>query len=546
MFGTHNKARILSFSIEDAPMVETQFHRPLVAAQTNDVMIGNIAAHIQANNGEVNTAMLSNVVSGIALPSAAPEMINGQLMPANLAGGWTNQRLKFIMRVAIDVGLGNEVVECYVGYTDRKDITMQSNLLSDDMLFVINNGWTERVVRSTIGGGDRTIMANTTNVLSNANYESVFDNNVAGMITKIRPIDAFTMMSHAPAMQAGIVDATNIGLVSRNPTPSATDNNVISNYLGRVIDGYVNGVAQLASNTETREEPGFGGVNSSTNNLYSIAASYTPEVGLPSALRFTMMLGMNRFGSAIGSDNFTLKDLRMIDPHVVSKIDYFKNNHAFESQLMVPQNGFHNWAGAGANEQVAAQLSNIIPALMFRYGVNSVGGRITNRTLNNQTDCSLTRLILTVADVATTQFYSERFKMDLITEGVVPVTMLGTVQRDFDIHFAATMGNELEMLISLDGEYAPTPYRSPMFCNSLTAPVFGRDRAAATVFAHTLENIIQDAVLPVHRLTANLQAQAGGALGAAGIAPTQMAMGGGFDIGGGAAPAIVDLNNQPY
>lgn len=547
MFHNHTKARILSLSIEEAPMMETQFHRPLVAGYVDDVLLGNIAANIQANNGEVNTSMLSNVISGIALPSAAPEMVNNQLMPANVAGGWMSQRLKFIMRVAVDIGFSQEAIECYVGYTDRKDVTMQSNQLADDVLFVINNGWVEQTVRSVNGMGDRTVMRNTANIISNAGYENLFSNDPSRTITKIRPIDAFTMMSNAPAMESGVVDATNIGIVSKNPTPSSTDNNVISSYLNNVITGYVNGLAQVAAGEDMPDEPGFGGVSKPRNNLYTIAASYVPEIGLPTALRFTMMLGMNRHGSPVGSETFTMKELRSIDPTIAmpGKISYYKNNHTFASQLMIPQDGFNNWAGASPVEQVAAQMSNIIPSLMFRYGINSVGGRATNRTITQQTDVSTSRLILTAGDMLTTQQFTERFKKDLLTEGIIPVTLVGNYQRDFDIQFSATLGNELEMVISLDGgDYIP--YRAPMFCNSITAPVFGRDTKAANLFATTLESIIQQSVLPVHRLTANLGINRGGPLSYAGLAPMQVVTNSGYDIGSGPAPHVADLNNQPY
>lgn len=543
----HGKARIIDLSIEEAPMMETQFHRPLVAGYVDDVMLGNIAANIQANNGEVNTGMLSNVISGIALPSAAPEMVNNQLMPANVAGGWMNQRLKFIMRVGIDIGFAQEVIECYSGYTDRKDVSMQTNQLADDVLFVINTGWVEQVVRSSNGLGDRTVMRNTANIISNAGYENLFSNDPSRTITKIRPIDAFTMMSNAPAMDSGIVDATNIGIVSKNPTPSATDNNVISSYLNNVITGYVNGLAQVAAREDLPEEPGFGGVSKPRNNLYTIAASYVPEIGLPTALRFTMMLGMNKHGSPVGSETFTMKELRNIDPTIATpgRINYYKNNHSFVSQLMIPQNGFNNWAGASPIEQVAAQMSNIIPALMFRYGINSVGGRATNRTITQQTDVSTSRLILTAGDALTTQQFTERFKRDLLTEGIIPVTMVSNYQRDFDIQFSATLGNELEMVISLDGgEYVP--YRSPMYCNSVTAPVFGRDTKAANLFATTLESIIQQSVVPVHRLTANLGIDRGGPLSYAGLAPMQVVTQSGYVAGGEMTAVKADLNNQPY
>ena len=276
------------------------------------------------------------------------------------------------------------------------------------------------------------------------------------MIALVRPFDVFLGCKNAMYELHNHQLYDNRTLAAPNTAKVSTRrNDVPSNYLSRVLDGYRQGV--LKSDYST-----------SQHNVYDKAITSVSEAAIDTNPFIRQIMNIKTFGSA---SSFQYKDLLSLDPTVPARTTFARNSGARLKDMHVA-GSTQEWVGYDRETQIASILANAVPSLMM----DSLLGHISFFSTN---DNPLSQHITTIigmdgivdADLTTNaQLFIQRMATEVLKDISYDSQIL------YHISVDASIMSETSIRISLEGKPA-VPYVLPSFCDSLISPVVGNSNS---------------------------------------------------------------------
>lgn len=443
-----------------------QFSRPYVTTIDNGRNLMDMANRIQQNNSTTTHASLFGGIAGqLVSPSAAPQGSIG------IANGWDTRRLRFILEYHVQMNTGAYCIYYIQGYTDHPGIIMHgpNSKFDDNMLFFINS--ITAIQRSTVNTGLGTEIVD--RVLG---FDQLLSRNVFSMPNmyeptnyySLRPTDIFNGISNnyiSQAMPGDMVIDTRNGMLN-GVQSSKRDNNISSVYLSKIANAAIVG-EQMAE---------YGG-----NNMHS---------QIEQSKQFVMenFVNENPFITALFSTNsgpmsnksaFTIRDLENIDPGLSNRANYLAIGEQQKFTIDVRGDSQY-WSNTDRETQVAAIISNALPALLTECMMYAIKLRATNRTFDSDNVIQIANAKSIVGTNGIKLF--ELFKGRLASEVIADFTYNGMETYDLDID--ADIMNNIRIGISLNGG-PMCYYDTPAYCDSLLTPLI-------TTSSHQLQSMSHD------------------------------------------------------
>lgn len=416
---------------------------------------------------------------------------------AAIDNGWGTSRFLFFMSVIVNNGLTQSEEYILSGYTDACDWSSGGDL-PPEMKFYVDNVITVRLAQTSLGA--QAMPVNVSQVLRgnwnqpnqtwNAPVPSIGQPASLPNDFSMRPSDVASLHATSELVHMG-----SQGMADIRHTPStfydgnklsSIDNNMPSAYLSKAL------IAETARSVSDPYEMLAGEGFSSSN----------PGLGVVrdanwSANPLLNILSKNTMLTQVGAGFFSWRELKMLDPNVVSDsitmvIPLSQNN----IQRVHRQGQTEFWTSA-TNETVAATiLAQSVPALMGRLLLTRVAFSVTNCTLDGQPAFQW------VPGVGGQGFYETMnmapalnvFQMQFIHEIFSAITQNGLYAVNLTVD--ARLTGDLWVSIAMNGQH-PVDYVAPLYAGQLFSPVMTSDYNHLQGMANDLMGIASQIVQPV-------------------------------------------------
>lgn len=456
--------------IETSPYSMGQYRRPMMANITPDTLNSFAARLDQASNGNQQFTIAPTTFAGIGenilIPSAAPEAL------IQIPNGWDTRRFRFIMEVEVGSRIGNKQVEMVIGYTDYNGASRVSGSLDQNMTFYINRTFsvTSYKTRTPMGVQEGYMLGDRSNVIADTNYSGIYSEDRKEFI---RPTDVFAHMTCS--MITSGVDSQMVFDESRavlaTPQKSAANNVVGSDYLAKVVNGYLKASDQSEMNTDP----------STTIDMARQSVQDNVIVDDP------FMRAISKLNEFKTRHYFTWKELNQLDPEIDHKTEVLFLSNA-ELVKEISPGASADWGVADRHTQVATMIGHGVAGLMMDNGITAISFFTTNDQINGAVSSYISSLpSLTGADMTPhARAFVSRFEMEIFRDvtfnNSVPCSIIVEADLVKDIVIRMTYSGEPEQL-----------YIVPAFADSLLTPLITSNRNLSDSIANSMQNLIDTA-----------------------------------------------------
>jgi hypothetical protein len=441
--------QVVKMLIQQTGTYDNQFMRPYTSHMDYN-SLNNLTQKIQ-NMGPISK------ITGSTFAGMTGNLISPSGMPAGIIpieNGWNSYRGIFVLEIHVEFNVSSPIRYFVQGYTDYMGFT-QTGAIDPNMVFYINSitGVNQTTHNTPFGMTQENNIISSSHVVSNHNWQAA--SNVPNQYL-MRAGDIFGGMQMQDIMQfnpdqSGITDIRSA--TSHVPVQSSRKNNIPSQYIAGVVDGY---------NTSR----GMTSYGQSEQDIISQSKQLCAEEPLnlnPFIAAISNLYGMSTVQS------FKMGDLRQIDANADNLTTVNWLSPVDQSKLAQMGQGEH-WAGATRTTVVSATLANSIPALMMEYLISKIMFQSTNHTLDGSIATTmLGAQSITGADM--TQHFNmfiRRLEQELIWDFT-----WGNQER-YTLFVEADLFKDTKISISLGSEPA-TPYIVPSFSDSLITPIIATD-----------------------------------------------------------------------
>ena len=468
--------RSFTLRVADLMLQETGTYNPMFTRpynlEMNGFAVDNIANRVaQANTSKISGTLLSGVASEILRPTAYVDPNNSSIM---IPAGWNERRVRFILAIEVDYNVGGKTFYYFQGYTDYPGIT-ESNV-DPNMTFIINSfvGVSRTPIMTPSGMSFKDIITESSQVLSDPSAQT----SLQGSAFSMRPQDVFQGMT-ANYMKQGysylhddrFLDTRNV--LRSDGVRSSRVNNTSSNYMAKVIDGYLHG-NQLSMFGQSNGDI----IDRATEQVFETPLSENPFIRAISDIK------------GIGIHNrFTYNDLMRLDPNTFNMTKLMIPKPVQRQQMhQAGQTAY--WNGADEHTTAATCISHAVPALMMDMMIFKTTLFSTNHTVNTApvTNCVFAA---TPGGEPTPQQVSMLCSR-LETEVLRDLTFNNQIA--YRLKIDADLMGETRITIAL-GNNPEEVFVVPSFCDSLYVPVItpNHDRFVSTVsdFETLLNNVVE-------------------------------------------------------
>ena len=450
-FGKHAVSmRIGRLIMQETGTYNPHFQRSYQTYMDGDILNGITRRIDEFGSGKITGSLLSGVVGNVITPSPTPQ---GEIYIPN---GWSEKRIRFLLELHCDYNIGTQMVYYLQGYTTYPGVTNTGHV-APDMEFVVNSliGVTRVNQVTPLGIIAKDMISESSQVLSDPNWQSPSQGNSMFMM---RPQDIFRgmqtqyMQSSYAGADVSHFDARS--MLRREATRSSRVNNLPTNYVAKVIDGYCVGTDLAAYGQSDKDI-----VAASVEHVFETPLAENPFI------RFIS----DRKGMGI-TNRFYFGDLEILDPNVSNVTNYTVTGQTQLTQVHhAGQTAY--WNASDRETVVATVLSHAIPALMMELMISKVTFRSTNHDIGgNINTVIIDAKSLTNADLTRNfEIFKQRFEREVL----------------FDITFGNQEPILLEMTVDLFGEtwISISLGNSPMcqyctasFCDNLLVPVIAGNK----------------------------------------------------------------------
>lgn len=419
---------------------------------------------------EFTPAAVSGVASKFITVAAQPEKM------VTIPQGWGERRFRFLMEVEMWDVMGIRTVEILSGFSDMFDISRghaAAMHINPDMVFNINSIMTimDRVTMSPTGRQVHRVVADNSHLL--------FNKETRGMASPyredfMRPEDIFGLMSLSSVSKDISRDSYDARTVlSTRPVKSSRSNGIAANYMSKIMEGY--NTAWISNQLSPGEDTIYG--NAMGNVVEKVAAN-------DMFLNILRQVRQSMFAEGV----FTLRNLETIDQAALNNPQITKFNIFAEAERSVSDTRQNSttWHDSGVEHQMAAVLSQTVPALMMDLMLMGVEFRATNRALINSQD---------VVNVSGHIGFSEELNMSqhvLVFEKRMEQEVMRDLSKngqiDYDVFMFVDMLNEARIRISIYGR-PYVEFCAPTFCDALYVPLLTQNRDKAVGIAGDFESM---------------------------------------------------------
>lgn len=476
---------IVSMRVAHLLMQETGTYNPLYQrsyhTDLNNGTLGAIVDRVnEFGNGKISGALLAGVAGNMLSPSPTPGN------EINIPNGWGERRIRFMMEVHCEFSVGAFMVYYLQGYTSYPGVSM-SGAVADDMEFIINSiiGVSRIQQMTPVGVQTRDSICESSQILADNQWVSPYQ--TAGTKYLMRPQDVFTGM-HSAYLQHGygvledngFTDARS--MMRTEAVRSSRSNNVPTNFVAKVIDGYTTG--------NSLQQYG-----QSDQDIIAAARQHTTEDNLsenPVIRKLSEFRGMGI------SNRFTFNEFQHLDPGIRQVTDFVVLAAPYRAQLhSAGQTAF--WQGSDMDTVAATVLSQAVPAIMMELLLSKVSFRSTNHDIGGQMNT-----VIVDAKSMTTADLTRHYEI-----------FISRVQRE--VLYDLTFGNQepfmLEMTIDMFGEtminlsFGANPmtcFVTPSFCDNLYVPVIAGTKEEYGVLVHDFDQLVNTVVDSVNNAPSQL------------------------------------------
>lgn len=460
---------------------------------------------VTENDDIVNASMLSGIAGSIVRPSTAPCGL------VSIENGWDNTRIRFMLEVEINNGLGTSVTEIFTGYSDHYGVSTASLAIDPNMRLYFNSVMQTRELQHSLPDGTTT---NRVNVMDSShlirptispNYRSGFN---AESLSLMRPADLFADLQiqnneYGKALFNGGNGNINYDMRtdinSLGVSKSRRTNCIAADYLSRCINAVTSG--RLLEARPDQFKIGESGVAS---GRYTAAKAEVMESTL---VRNSLIRLLNHTSQYAAKGYVTYGELMRQFPEL-SAVTGISSSKGVE---LISRGGSEHFNGQGQETVIATILSHAIPAALVSSGLTKVKFDITNDTLGGQIDID----IYDIYSICPVDLRAHgRMFMSILTNEIFPdISHFGQVI--VSVAMAADLMGNSFISISFDG--GPyIDYNIPTFADGMFAPVITPVRTLTTEIASDIatlantvgrrtETVVRDSLQNPHNHTSRLE-----------------------------------------
>ena len=417
----------------------------------------------ELNSGGGNISSLQEMVdSGVAITGATlAQHTPSLILPASVVeseieipGGWNERRARFMMEIEIKSNMST-VVEIITGFTDFVGFN-KSGAIANDMVFYINNVIQSREMNHNTPRGmvtNRSVY-DASQVLTNFGFDSI-GNSVQQHL--LRPMDVFRQQDMIAPELRDVTDTRTV--LTMRPNKSIRRNAVPTCYAARLLEN------MRSAALTNRDGMTFG-------DAPTINAAAAGSANEPLCSKDPFMRAIGGIMDTTNTSSFSWRDLVTLDPNVqndqITHVQFLSQT----GQAMVHTTGQTDaMGGSGPMDQVAALLSNSIPALMMETGLTFLQMLATNTDDTGFTGVVTDRTSPTKAkafgsaDMATVY---PAFEQRLIAEVLRPFSNFGQIPYTFEV--ICDLVGETRLRLKFDASDT-CEYVTPSFADSMFSPV---------------------------------------------------------------------------
>jgi hypothetical protein len=445
--------RITKLLMFETGTYNQQWRRPYQT--TLDGSTFNMMEERLAGTNRFVSSHLAGVAGQFVRPMATPETA------VQIAGGWNERRMRFIMEVEYRYAVGCTIVENILGYTSHRGVI--NNAVDHDMDFFINSiVHVRRTQENTpLGMATQASVIESSHVLADQRYM-----NVAQGVKdqRLRPSDVYMAMTrnHLDPTQGQVFDARTV--MTSAPEKSKRSNVVPATYMANILDKY-----QAAAITVDRS------VQDVQQEVLHIARGYVAED--PTGKDpFLKALSSSR-GQPL-SHTFTYRDLMRLQPNVET-VTMAMIQAQTQRQNALPTHyagDTSEWGGADGLTLAATILSQSVPGLLMDLAITFVAFKASNMNFGIGQGHSPVFIQIGNAEGFSTADLGqqiEHFKIRLEHEILNDISYNNGIS--YSIDMVVDLLGETRVSISMDGG-PMMPFVTPSFSDALIAPVITSDQ----------------------------------------------------------------------
>lgn len=469
---------VTKMAVEQLIMVETGSYNPMYHRPYQTHLDAGSLNTILNRVDQLGTASVSgHVLAGVASNILAPVASVDPSLEVAIPHGWSERRIRFVLKLNAQYSIGSEVVYYIQGYTNYPGVTLQGHI-DPHMSFIINSvvAVGKAVVNyDAMGYSSVDRMLESYQVVADPTWQSITQQSQSHLM---RPQDVFSGMQ-SNYLRGAVDQFTPHGgpsyhdsrtTLRSDPQRSNRGNNLPAQYLARVVDGFYYG-AQMA-------DFGYGNadvLSKSREQVMEAPISENP---------FIRWLG-ERHQQAAGYQ-FTFAELEELDYNARNMVNFIVNGPT--QQAAQHHAGLTSyWTGSDRPTVVATSLMQAIPALMMDLLISKIILRSTNYDIGGQMSTVLIDAkSLTGIDMRN---YYDRFIRRLEQEVIQDFTFNN--QEMYQLEIRADIFGETWISLSLAGQPA-IQYVAPSFCDNLFTPVIAQNQLQFDALVLDMERLVNN------------------------------------------------------
>lgn len=465
----NNKVKILKLEIVPAGSYCDQHLRPF-ESNVSPMVLKELDQILHTQSGSHQMIRNPSLISSVAGEIMRPQAAAGAAI--SIPNGWSQARWTFRLEIEVLSSTNHGSVHIIQGYTDYAD-TSYSGLPDPQTTFHINSVTkTQTRVENTIHGAQQYVyIQSSDHIIQNnewGNYGWQNGNN-SQSFSKIRPTDVYTHMAIPGEVRDSSDCFNGATTYSGIPALSRRNNNLSSDYLSNVINGYLKAATEP---TSYDSEAIYGGaIQNVAENMFAkdtfirMLAGFVNETSTPTSFK----LGdLSRIDNTFSSTN---------DPRIV----LYRDN---SGSMLDYRNYSNHWGGSDRETLSASIISTAVPTIMMKFGVSKVSFIARNDTREGPqfiwADIQSFGGVDASFYIAAIEAAMQKEIFDLISEN-------NALCYNVEVEHVFTM--DMQIRISINGG-PQIPYVSPTFADAVFTPVIADSMDRLEHISHDIQNVI--------------------------------------------------------
>lgn len=459
---------IVDLILQETGTYNDHYNRPYKAVMSED-NINSILSSVIQNNLQAGAGIFASV---------APEVldIQGRVDSTNLIHiphGWGETRLRFMLQVReMPIKFPGSVFYTFLqGFTESKDVSMQTSQINPDMKFFVNSWVRIQEYTEQTPNGPKKIQR-VQNSAQAINGMLVADQTGLQQTKYMRPMDLIGKVQadvDTELRSGDVFDVRNTNLGGGNTAFNSYQNNTASHYLSRLMTPMAQAIQGI----------GVGnGHQGPIDTAVSFAAGLEPSIN---DSPFLMLL--NRQLQTIGGATFSMNELALLDPSVGTRTHLRPVDARFQGALSA-RGRTAGWDSSTSETILATKLVNSIPGFMWTCYLGMISLTITNGMPGGRAETRV-HMLRPITNIAPPEYVS-KFLMEL--ESMIARDISYNNQLIFNVDINASIIGDIELHVSINGG-AKVTFNAPAFGAGILNPVYTRDMESFDNLASGLRTI---------------------------------------------------------